>query len=227
MENWVKNLLDIDDHYIKYPKDEWGGTDLNNHDMVNPFIEIQKIVNPKKVIEIGMWAGHSALLMMTVFKNLQSLVSYDPHPVSERNAKQIKKFWPQHTYYKDAIWDNEDRHSDIDLIFVDGCHAEDHPTRDLHSAIKIKTRYILVDNLEHENVSFPCRRMFRLYNVKHEPKFWFYTNTKYSTVKEGVTTSPGIMGLFKIEPEDFVRISPPRRVSDVVSIESFYHYEPS
>jgi len=25
-----KNLLNIDDHYLRYPKDQWGGTDLNN-----------------------------------------------------------------------------------------------------------------------------------------------------------------------------------------------------
>ena len=78
----AKNLLNIDDHYLRYPKDQWGGTDLNNSDMVNAWIDIQNIVNPKKVIEIGMWAGHGTLLMMNVFKNLQSIVSYDPGDLS-------------------------------------------------------------------------------------------------------------------------------------------------
>mgnify|MGYP006897337823 CR=1 FL=1 len=66
-----------------------------------------------------MWAGHASLVIMNVFKNLESLVSYDPSEVSERNARQIKKYYPQHTFHKEAIWGNEHRHTDIDLIFVE------------------------------------------------------------------------------------------------------------
>ena len=195
----MKNLLDIDDHYIHYPKDAWGGTDLNNPDMVNPWIEIQEIVNPKKVIEIGMFAGHSSLLMMTVFKNLQSLVSYDPHDVSEINSRQIKKYWPQHSYYKDVIWNNEDRHSDIDLIFVDGDHIFPAPMNDLNSCMKIKPRYIVADNLEHNDVYWTIRENHNLYSLKYEPMYWFYANIKYSNSKKCKLKSPGIMGLFKME----------------------------
>ena len=195
----MKNLLDIDDHYLHFPKDQWGWTDLNNPDMVNPWIEIQEIVNPKKVIEIGMWAGHSTLLMMTVFKNLQSLVSYDPHDVSEINSRQIKKYWPKHSYYKDAIWNNEDRHSDIDLIFVDGEHTFPAPMNDLNSCMKIKPRYIVADNLEHNDVCLTIREDHNLYSLKYEPMYWFYTNIKHSMLKKCELKSPGIMGLFKME----------------------------
>jgi len=195
----VKNLLDIDDHYLHFPKDQWGWTDLNNPDMVNPWIEIQEIVNPKKVIEIGMFAGHSSLLMMTVFKNLQSLVSYDPHDVSEINSRQIKKYWPQHSYYKEAIWGNEGRHSDIDLIFVDGSHTFPAPSNDLDSCMKIKPRYIVVDNLEIQDVRWAVKIDHNLFSLKYEPMYWFYSNIKYSTMKKCELKSPGVMGLFKME----------------------------
>ena len=196
----ANNILNIDDHYLQYPKDEWGGTDLNNPDMVNPWLEIQEIVNPKKVVEIGMWAGHSSLLMMTVFKNLESLVSYDPSDVSERNAKQIKKFWPQHTFYKEPIWDNHQRHKDIDLIFVDGQHDGEAPHKDFAVCIKhIKPRYILADNIEREDVRVATKRKWKLWHIKYEPRYWFYTNTKYSSHTGRTMKSPGIMGLFKME----------------------------
>lgn len=195
----MKNILDIDDHYIQFPKDRWGWTDLNNPDMVNPWIEIQKIANPKKVIEIGMFAGHSSLLMMTVFKNLQSLVSYDPDPVSEINARQIKKFWPQHTYYNDVLWNKEDIHSDIDLIFVDGNHQYDNVKADLDSCMKIKPRYLVIDNLEWDDVQTATKLDYNLFSLKYEPMYWFYTNIKYSSAKECELKSPGIMGLFKME----------------------------
>ena len=195
----TKNILGIDDHYLRYPTNQWGGTDLNNEDMINAWLEIQEIVNPKKVIEIGMWAGHASLVMMTVFKNLNSLVSYDPGVVSKNNARQIKKFWPQHTFYQEPIWGKEDRHADIDLIFVDGRHDGDSPRRDLNSCMKIKPKYILVDNLELWDVRVVTKQTYKLWDVKYNPKYYFYTNEKYSSQWEYYARSPGIMGLFKME----------------------------
>lgn len=195
----AKNILNIDDHYIHYPKDEWGGTDLNNPDMINPWIEMQELINPKRVIEIGMWAGHASLVMMTVFKNLESLVSYDPGVVSKNNARQIKKYWPQHTFYQEPIWGNEYRHSEIDLIFVDGYHMGTAPYKDLQSCFKIKPRYILMDNLEAEDVRTAARNKFQLYALKYDPKYYFYSNEKYSSMQKYTMRSPGIMGLFKME----------------------------
>tara|TARA_Y100000389_G_scaffold92314_1_gene88974 strand:+ start:1678 stop:2283 length:606 start_codon:yes stop_codon:yes gene_type:complete len=195
----ASNILNIDDHYLRWPKDSWGGTDLNNPDMVNPWLEIQDIVNPKKVIEIGMFAGHSSLLMMNVFKNLETLESYDPSEVSKDNYRQIEKYYPQHTFYQEPIWNNEHRHTDIDLIFVDGDHTAPAPERDLGSCMKIKPRYILADNIEHIGVRDPTKRKFKLWDVKYDPKYWFYTNVKYSTVTKRTLKSPGIMGLFKME----------------------------
>jgi predicted O-methyltransferase YrrM len=195
----AKNILDIDDHYLRYPLDSWGGTDLNNPDMVNPWIEMQELINPVNVVEIGMWAGHSSLLMMTVFKNLKSLVSYDPSRVSETNARQIKKHWPQHTFYKEPIWGNEHRHSNIDLIFVDGHHLNDNPFKDLTSCIKIKPRYILMDNIEMDAVRKAARNSYKLYDRKYNPKYFFYANEKYSSQQKYTMVSPGIMGLFKME----------------------------
>ena len=195
----AKNILDIDDHYLRYPLDAWGGTDLNNPDMVTPWIDMQDIINPVNVVEIGMWAGHSSLLMMTVFKNLKSLVSYDPSNVSETNAKQIKKYWPQHTFYKEPIWGNEHRHSNIDLIFVDGHHLKDNPYKDLTSCMKIKPRYILMDNIEMDAVRKAARNSYKLYDRKYNPKYFFYSNEKYSSQQKYTMVSPGIMGLFKME----------------------------
>ena len=167
--------------------------------MVNPWIQIEDIIKPKKVIEIGMWAGHASLVMMTVFKNLESLVSYDPNDVSRNNAKQIKKYWPQHSYHQEPIWGNEGRHKDIDLIFVDGKHTGDAPSKDLRSCMKIKPRYIVMDNLEMVDVRIAVRNEYKLYDVKYDPIYWSYVNEKYSSERKYMMRSPGIMGLFKME----------------------------
>jgi len=206
----ANNLLNIDDHFLRYPKNGWGGTDLNNPDMVNPWLEIQEIVNPKKVIEIGMFAGHASLLMMNVFKNLESLVSYDPGDVSAINARQIKKYYPEFTFYQEPIWGNENRHTDIDLIFVDGMHDGKEPYRDFESCQRIKPRYILADNIEKHDVRTATKMYNRFWDLQYEPTYWFYTNTKYSSICRADLKSPGIMGLFKLEgnPSKFQKGTP-------------------
>ena len=114
----AKNILGIDDHYLRYPKDEWGWTDLNNPDMVNPWIDINKIINPKKVIEIGMFAGHASLIMMTVFKNLEYLVidclwlKYHPSHLNLKSClKLISLFKPKKTILTNL-------HSDLDYDYL-------------------------------------------------------------------------------------------------------------
>ena len=195
----ASNILGIDDHYLKWPKNTWGGTDLNNPDMINPWLEMQEIINPKKVIEIGMFAGHASLVMMNVFKNLESLESYDPSDVSASNARQIQKYYSKFKFYKEPIWGNEHRHSDIDLIFVDGHHLYDNPRKDLESCMKIKPRYILADNIELNDVRHALKVINKMFDIKYDPKYYFYTNEKYSSEQRYMARSPGIMGLFKME----------------------------
>ena len=62
----VSNILNIDDHYLRFPKEGWGWTDLNNKDLIESFQRVNEIVRPKNVIEIGMFAGHATLLMLSL-----------------------------------------------------------------------------------------------------------------------------------------------------------------
>jgi hypothetical protein len=94
---------------------------------------------------------------------------------------------------------NEHRHTDIDLIFVDGHHMFDNPHKDIHSSRKIKPRYILADNIELTDVRHALKVNYKMFDVKYDPKYYFYTNEKYSSEQGYMARSPGIMGLFKME----------------------------
>tara|TARA_R110001592_G_scaffold358832_3_gene664293 strand:+ start:1425 stop:2114 length:690 start_codon:yes stop_codon:yes gene_type:complete len=194
----ASNILNIDDHYLHFPKEGWGWTDLNNKDLIEGFQRVNEIVRPKNVIEIGMFAGHATLLMFHVFNEIQSITSYDPIKVAQTNHRQIKKYY-NHIYYPDVIWNNESRHKDIDLIFVDGNHIDEAPVKDLKSCIKIRPRYILVDNIEQPSVRGATKRHFKLWDTRFEPEYFFYTNIKYAKSVKANLKSPGIMGLFKME----------------------------
>lgn len=189
----TNNILGIDDHYINYPSNAWGHTDLNNVDMIKCFTEVADSVNPVNVIEIGMFAGHSTLVMLNAFKNIKRLDSYDPSPVSAANARQIKKFYPQFNFYQSPLQNNEHLYSntDIDLIYVDGAHLHPGPMLDTISTLKINPRYALYDNLEHADVKKEFNK-HGFFEQQCDPKFWFYVNTHKGKTK------PGIFALVKI-----------------------------
>ena len=183
-----------------FPKDQWGWTDPDNEDLVKAFVDVDRIVQPKKIVEIGMFAGHSTLLMFKKFQHLEKIWSYDLSETSRLNAKQIQKHYNL-VYNNRVIWNDEHKYAleNIDLVFVDGNHIDPDPRHDIRSAIKIRPRYILIDNIEQPGVRIASKLDHKLWDIKYKPKYYFYTNQKYSSVTKRELLSPGIMGLFCME----------------------------
>lgn len=177
----------IDYHYLQVPTHMWGYTDLSNADMTQAFVDVQSIVNPKRVIEIGMFAGHSTILMLNLFKDLQQLYSYDPIDVSAVNAKQISKYYNNWEFTQSGLKGHEYKHEKepIDLIFVDGGHKTPDVITDLKSCAKIKPKYILFDNVEHAGVRMALDH-YKLFNESYNPQFWFYVNRHKGQIKPGI-----------------------------------------
>lgn len=197
----------IDTSFLKYPKNKWGYTKPDDVDMLAPFHYIADIVwpiyeddskGPKSVIEIGMFAGHSTVVMLELFKNLEYIRSYDPGQVSKDNAPRIQKRYPQFEFVNKPARTEEgefpvplpDR--EIDLVFMDGRHEGIWPKIDMITTLDyIKPRYLLADNMEHDAVRKRLKKR-GLFQHKYNPKYFFYTNEH----KEKL--SPGIFGLFKL-----------------------------
>lgn len=195
----MANISGIDSSFLEHREDRWGYTNVHDLQVIDNFMRIGDIVYPKKIVEIGMYAGHADILMMHLYHQLESFVAYDPHEVSIENAPKIKERYPVHQHYAEPIWGNEHRHTDIDMVFVDGNHSAECVDKDLKSTFLIKPRYILVDNIESPAVRQFTKQKFKLWDVKHNPQYFFYTNDKPTLSTNTVMRSPGIMGLFKME----------------------------
>lgn len=193
------HISGIDTSFLEFREDRWGYTNVHDLQVIDNFMTIGEIVYPKKIVEIGMYAGHADILMMHLYHQLESFVAYDPHEVSVANAPKIKERYPIHQHYAEPIWGNEHRHTDVDLVFVDGKHDSESVDKDLKSTWKIKPRYILVDNIETPAVRIMTKQKFKLWDVKHNPQYFFYTNEKLTLSTNTVMRSPGILGLFKME----------------------------
>ena len=197
----------IDTSFLKYPKDQWGYTKTDDADMLAPFHYIADIVwpiyekdskGPKSVIEIGMFAGHSTVVMLELFKNLEYIRSYDPGRVSRQNAPIIQERYPQFEFVNKPARTKKGEfpvplpNMDIDLVFMDGFHEGIWPKIDMITTLDyIEPRYLLADNIEHDHV----RKRFKkrgLLDLECKPKYFFYTNEHKGSL------SPGIFGLFKL-----------------------------
>ena len=197
----MDNSNKFDVSYLKFPMDEWGYTDVNNPEMVAPFKHIAGHIDPVSVIEIGMWAGHSTIVMLELFKNMEYLRTYDPNPVSKNNSIEIKKRYLQWDYVPEHIrWHSEKMNFSfpvplpnrkIDLVFVDGNHTGDWPASDLDVVVNhIKPKYVLVDNFETQAVRMAVKKK-GLLKPEFNPVYFFYTNLHKGNI------TPGIMGLYE------------------------------
>ena len=163
----------------------WGYLNVKSKEVLESFEKIQDIVNPKVVIEIGMFAGRSTLIMLEHFESLQKLTSYDPNPISLKAANEIQSRYPKFSFYNGPIWGNEDVHKDVDLIFIDGDHTPRSVLKDIKSCSIIRPKYVLFDNVEKSGVSAVIDRL-RLYEERYNPTFFFYVDTHKGIVKPGI-----------------------------------------
>ena len=176
----------IDTTYLYLPdRGGWGYMNVSDPNIIDAFGYIQQLVRPEKVVEIGMYAGHSTLLMLSLFKYLNSVVSYDPGEVSAKSSKEIANRHPSFSFYNKPIWGEEDQHTDIDLMFVDGDHQTKPVLKDIESVFTILPRFVLFDNVEHGGVSAALGKA-GLYNVKFNPKYFFYSNIFKGNHKPGI-----------------------------------------
>ena len=192
-------MMNIDTSYLYLPDQEgWGYMNVYDLKVIDAFQCIQDIVEPQKVIEIGMYAGHSTLLMMSVFQSLKSIVSYDPGKVSAKSSQEIAKRYPLFSFHNKPIWGDEDQHLDIDLMFVDGDHQTRPVLKDIESVFTILPRFALFDNVEHSGVSAALTKA-GLYNVKYNPTYFFYSNVFKGNHKPGILMLIDLQNLSDID----------------------------
>lgn len=161
----------------------------------NVFREVNEIVKPKRVIEVGMFVGHSTSMMFDHFDQLEKLYSFDPNMVSYEAAKVLKEEYGTRFAFLNMPFSSKhiiEVDGDIDFIYIDGHHAKQSVMYDIQQAQQFKkVKYILMDNLEHHGVAEACKAL-AMYKLEHEPRYWMYTAYHKNRLK------PGILGLFKL-----------------------------
>lgn len=184
--------------YEKYPNGltrfGWGSLPTNET-VRNVFREVNEICKPKRVVEVGMFVGHSTCMMFDHFDQLEKLYSFDPNMVSYEAALILRDtLGDRFSFLNMPFASNHilDIDEDVNFIYIDGSHQPKAVMHDVQHALKFpNVEYILMDNLEHKGVQ-DALKVLDMYHPKYEQKYWLYQAVHRNRMK------PGILGLFKI-----------------------------
>ena len=172
----------------------WGSLPIDET-VRNVFREVNEIVKPKRVVEVGMFVGHSTSMMFDHFDSLQKLYSFDPNMVSYEAAKVLRdEYGDRFSFLNMPFHSNHilDIDEDIDFVYIDGSHQKVNVHHDISCALHFPNlRYILMDNLEHHGVQ-EALKLKEMYDPKYQQKYWMYSAVHRNRHK------PGILGLFKV-----------------------------
>lgn len=113
------------------------------------FREVYDQIGPKKVLEIGFNAGHSAFMMLEMYPEVMICsVDIAMHKYTVPNAEKLKEKYPERFAFMKA--DSKrlipSTLKNFDTIFIDGDHSVRGISSDLKLARDAKIPYILVDD---------------------------------------------------------------------------------
>lgn len=117
------------------------------------FKEVNDIVQPKNILEIGFNVGHSAVLWMATTEANVVSVDIGEHDNTKKASRILKnKFQDRFSFIlsdsKEVLPQLRNLPNDFDLIFVDGGHNLFTFVNDLNIGFRMNCEYFLVDDYE-------------------------------------------------------------------------------
>lgn len=175
--------------HLMWAEDGWGY--LPPSEEVFSIIQrVKSIVQPKTMLEIGFYAGHSTTYFAEFMPKCDIVSCSPPHPRGLKYGPIVEQKYSNVRYIPTPSPDIYEEVNDytFDLVFVDGNHTKENCMIDTNVAIKLGVEYILYDNCEQRQV----RHAIEEFNHTLEyVKGWTYE----SNFKNKINTN--MMGLYK------------------------------
>jgi len=167
--------MKLDTTFLDEVSDFREGHGVATDKTVTSFKKVYDLVKPKKVIEIGFNAGHSAFIGLSICDTIEKYVSVDigKHKYTRTNANKMIDLFPNTFVYKE-IDSKKLSHSKVskegyDLAFIDGDHSLKGLTADIDTMAKAKIPYILIDDFDRENFTHIVKYVHSIENTAKFP----------------------------------------------------------
>ena len=188
--------LENDKHY----KGKSWGWIPPSQEVYDAFHYVKNNVNPRKMLEIGFYKGHSTSYWAQTLPDCEIYSCGPPHtkflqfaPIVKHKYSNVKDIWP---YASPQIWQElfvlngstrrrkgqHQTHTHFDFVFIDGQHLFGNVILDITLAVDIlKTKWVMFDNHETPDVRKAIQHHGKLKLVKT----WPYECDMYDTLKDG------------------------------------------
>lgn len=137
--------------HLMWSEDGWGYLPPTE-EVFNILREVIEVSNPKSLLEIGFYAGHSTTYWAELLDPSVEIFSCFPdnHPVGEKYSSIVSDKYPnvevRQKKSPDILVNLE--HRNYDLVFIDGNHTFDNCYADTMMALLAGAKWILYDNSE-------------------------------------------------------------------------------
>lgn len=136
--------------FPRYKKKEEGHASLTEK-TCGVLKEIYDIVQPKKAMEIGFNAGHTAFGWLSMFPELHyHSVDICQHTYTKAHAKKLEEIFGERFKFgnKDSRKLSGNHILGYDMVFIDGDHSFEGIRHDYQICLDAKTPWILIDDYD-------------------------------------------------------------------------------
>lgn len=171
--------------HLMWKEDGWGYLPANK-DVFHTFEWIRHHYKPKKILEIGFYAGHSTTYMAQIFKEAHITSCCPDHPRGRQYGEIVMNTFDNVTVHLTPSPEIYDRlkGETFDFVFIDGNHTLAQVKIDTDVAIKFGSRCVLYDNTELPQVRRGIWGEIGKNRLKMIRKFPYRTNFKEGGVNE-------------------------------------------
>ena len=142
--------------HLKFDTDTGWGWLPPNDQVFNAFEYVKNFIEPKNILEIGYYRGHSTSYLAHVFQKARIISCCPDHP--KYRDSHVRKIVYGNGRIEvlpiksPGVISHLPENVDFDFAFIDGNHALYDVYSDIHVALRLETPYIMFDNAEQEEV---------------------------------------------------------------------------
>ena len=167
------------DHLI-WPQDGWGYMPPTD-EVFDMFRYCRDNCNPKNVLEIGFYAGHSTTYMFEIFDD-PKIESYGLSKQHIRQAAKIKDIYKNFEYHipchSSGVYAEGMRKDKYDFALIDGGHDYHIAASDILQCIMLGVPYLLIDNTD----QYPVQVAIDLFQKTLDLKQVFVYNATHKNI---------------------------------------------